>query len=205
MNHHQTMSSTERQAHRAAHLAAVQQQLDGLPVTDLGKLERDDMQFMCEEEKIARDVYSQLFTRWGIQPFENISGSEQIHMDMLHILLQRHGVTDPVLGLPVGHFGTEKMQVLHDTLLDQGLHSLPDAVVVGLQIEELDIADLRLARARTEHSDILQVYAELERGSRNHLRAFYGWQQRLGLRYRPAHLGVADFEQIARSPKEWCH
>ena len=205
MNHHPTMSSTERQAHRAAHLANMQQQLDGLPATDLDEHERDDMLLMREEEKIARDVYLQLFTRWGIRPFENISGSEQVHMDMLQMLLQRHGVPDPVLGLPVGHFGTEKMQALHDTLLDQGLQSLPDAVAVGLLIEELDIADLRLARARTGHADSLQVYAELERGSRNHLRAFYRWQQRLGLHYKPAHLGTTDFEEIARSPKEWCH
>jgi len=160
---------------------------------------------MREEEKIARDVYLQLFDRWGIRPFENISGSEQVHMDMVQMLLQRHGVADPVQGLALGEFDSETMQALYNTLISQGLQSLPDAVAVGLLIEELDIADLRLARARTEHDDILQVYAELERGSRNHLRAFYRWKQRLGLHYRPAHLGLDDFEQIARSPKEFCH
>ncbi len=205
MNHSEAMSPAERQAHRAVHLGHMQQQLAGLPVSDLDELECADMLLMREEEKIARDVYLQLFDRWGIRPFENISGSEQVHMDMLQILLQRHGVADPVQGLPVGQFGTEKMQKLHDTLLGQGLQSLPAAVAVGLLIEELDIADLRLACGRTGHADSLQVYAELERGSRNHLRAFYRWQQRLGMHYQPAHLGLDDFEQIARSSKEFCH
>lgn len=104
-------------------------------------------------------------------------------MDMVQLLLQRHGVADPVQGLALGEFDSEAMQALYRTLINQGMQSLPDAVAVGLLIEELDIADLRLARARTEHDDILQVYAELERGSRNHLRAFYRWKQRLGLHY----------------------
>lgn len=205
MNHSEFMSAAERQVHRAAHVASMQQQLDGLPVADLSEHERADMLLMREEEKIARDVYLQLFERWGIRPFENISGSEQAHMDMMQMLLQRHAMTDPVHGLALGQFNSEPMQTLYNTLISQGMQSLPDAVAVGLLIEELDIADLRLARARTGHADILLVYDELERGSRNHLRAFYRWKQQLGLHYQPAHLGLDDFEQIARSPQEFCH
>jgi hypothetical protein len=66
-------------------------------------------------------------------------------------------------------------------------------------------ADLRLTRSHTSNPDILQVYAELERGSRNHLRAFYRWKQSLDVSYEPTHLSPADFENIGRSPKEMCH
>ena len=57
-------------------------------VAELTPPERVDLQMMREEEKIARDVYLRLYDRWALQPFANISGSEQAHMDMILILYQ---------------------------------------------------------------------------------------------------------------------
>jgi hypothetical protein len=205
MNTTESLSSTDRDAHRAGRIQDLQQQLDHRPVSELSEVERADLLLMREEEKIARDVYAQLYARWGIMPFGNITGSEQAHMDMVGMLLQRYAVPDVVQGLAVGRFGTPQMQALHDQLMAQGLQSLEDAVSVGLHIEELDIADLRLTSSHTRNPDILLVYAELERGSRNHLRAFYRWKQRLGVHYQPTHLSLADFDQIANSDKETCH
>lgn len=205
MNSSEFSSSSDREAHRAGRIQSMQQQLDSLPASEISALERADLLLMREEEKIARDVYAQLYERWGIMPFGNIMGSEQAHMDMVGMLLQRYAVPDVVEGLAVGCFGTPQMQALHDQLMAQGLQSLEDAVAVGLHIEELDIADLRLTSSHTRNPEILLIYAELERGSRNHLRAFYRWKQRLGVQYQPSHLSLADFEHIAHSDKETCH
>jgi len=198
-------SSSDRAAHRAGRVQDMQQRIDRLPASELSTVERADLLLMREEEKIARDVYAQLYERWGIKPFGNIMGSEQAHMDMVGMLLRRYAVPDVVDGSPVGRFGTPQIQALHDQLLRQGLQSLEDAVAVGLHIEELDIADLRLTSSHTRNPEILLVYAELERGSRNHLRAFYRWKQRLGVHYQHTHLSLADFEKIANSDKETCH
>jgi hypothetical protein len=205
MNYAEPMTSSERQEHRTARVQAMRQQLNNDATTEPSSTERADLQLMCEEEKIARDVYAQLYARWGIMPFGNIQGSEQAHMDMVGLLLERYAVDDVVRDLPVGAFGTPAMQSLHDQLLALGLRSLKDAICVGLHIEELDIADLRLTSSHTRHPDILQVYAELERGSRNHLRAFYRWKQRLAVHYEPTHLPLVDFENIAHSANEDCH
>jgi hypothetical protein len=205
LDHPNFFSSSNLQAHRVARVHAMQQQFDCPPAFELSEVERADLLLMREEEKIARDVYRQLFERWGIMPFGNIQGSEQAHMDMVGLLLRRYAVPDVVEGLEVGRFGTPQMQALHDQLMQQGLRSLKDAVSVGLHIEELDIADLRLTSAHTRNPEILLIYAELERGSRNHLRAFYRWMQHLGVHYEPTHLSLADFEQIAHSAKENCH
>lgn len=204
MNSSEFLSSPDLEVHRAGRIQDMQQQLDRLPASGLSEVERADLLLMREEEKIARDVYAQLYERWGIRPFGNITGSEQAHMDMMGMLLRRYAVPDVVEGLAVGRFGTPPMQALHDQLMQQGLQSLGDAVSVGLHIEELDIADLRLTSSHTSNPEILLVYAELERGSRNHLRAFYRWKQHLGGHYQPTNLSLADFEQIAISPKETC-
>lgn len=44
--------------------------------------------------------------------------------------------------------------------------------MVGATIEDLDIKDLQEAAAQTDKQDIIAVYANLERGSRNHMRSF---------------------------------
>ena len=50
------------------------------------------LQFMLEEEKLARDVYLTLGEAWGLNVFQNISRAEQTHMDAVASLLQRYGV-----------------------------------------------------------------------------------------------------------------
>ncbi|MDR3520049.1 MAG: DUF2202 domain-containing protein [Acidocella sp.] len=166
--------------------------------------ETADLTAMREEEKVARDVYLRLFDRWGLRPFGNISGSEQSHMDMLLIMLNRHGLPDPVRRLDVGEFNSPQMQKLHDDLLARGLLSESEAVCTGLLIEELDIVDLRQATGRTSRPDLRLVYGQLEQGSRNHLRAFHRWLSGLGGHYDPVHLTRAEFDTIAQAEHEAC-
>ena len=40
---------------------------------DLSDAEILGLQFMREEEKLARDVYVSLYEQWGLMPFKNIS------------------------------------------------------------------------------------------------------------------------------------
>ena len=194
-----------RHAHRQGHLARLRREIAANTAGALGEDERNDLLLMREEEKVARDVYLRLYDRWGLPPFANISGSEQVHMDAILALLQHFGLEDPARGLEIGAFRDPKMQALYDILIAQGLKSREEAVRVGLAIEELDIADLRAAAGRARKPEILAVYAELERGSRNHLRAFNRWKLRLGAHYTPRRLSRRDFDAIAASDHETCH
>ena len=146
-----------------------------------------------------------LYDRWGLRPLGNISGSEQVHMDAILALLNHYGVSGPAEGLGIGEFHSANMRALYESPIQQGVKSHAEAVRVGLAIEELDIADLRAAAERTRKPEILAVYADLERGSRNHLRASYRWMRRLGVHYAPEHLSARDFESIAVSEHEDCH
>ena len=194
----------DRTAHRTRHIAQIRADIAATERAPLTPDERDDLLLMREEEKIARDVYLRLYEQWGMRPFDNISGAEQAHMDAILALLEHHGLPDPARGLGVGQFRGAGLQELHDQLVRQGLASQADAVRVGLLIEELDIADLQNAARRTDKPEIRAVYAELERGSRNHLRAFDRWRRHLGIDYAPQHLAPAEFERIALSAHEDC-
>jgi hypothetical protein len=86
--------------------------------------------------------------------------------------LDRYQIEDPVKDDTYGIFTSPVMQNLYTTLLEQGKKSLLDALIVGATIEDLDIKDLQELAKTTDNEDITLTYANLEKGSRNHLRAY---------------------------------
>lgn len=172
---------------------------EAVPPT-LNPVETADLQWMREEEKLARDVYQTLGATWNVAVFSNIARSEQSHMNAVGTLLDRYGVADPVGANPVGVFADPQLQALHNDLVARGNVSLADALKVGAEIEELDIVDLEARLAQTDKADIRQVYTNLERGSDNHLRAFTTTLARqTGERYTPQHLSQAAYDAIVAS------
>jgi len=89
------------------------------------------------------------------------------------------------------------LQLLYDDLIAQGNQSLEAALTVGATIEDLDIADLQ--QRATDTPDIALVYANLEKGSRNHMRAFVRNLDQRGVAYSPVYISQADFDAIVSS------
>ena len=140
--------------------------------TTLTTDEKNDLIFMREEEKLARDVYLTLFDVWGTPVFANIATSEQQHMDAILNLLNLYNLPDPAAGKLVGEFVNEELQALYDALIARGKKSALEALMVGGVIEETDIEDLNAAMATSRLNNIDEVYQDLLNGSYNHLRAF---------------------------------
>jgi hypothetical protein len=138
----------------------------------LTESEIQDLVFIREEEKLARDVYDALKMCWGSRVFSNVELSEQTHMDAVKSLLDNYGIPDPAEGRGYGEFASKELQELYDTLVERGSRSLVEAYRVGILIEETDIRDLLEAMERSSHVDIKTVYSNLLRGSQNHLKAF---------------------------------
>jgi hypothetical protein len=157
--------------------------------------------YMREEEKLARDVYDYLFEKWNAIIFDNISNSEQIHMDRILDLINLFGLEDPALP-EAGVFVNEELQNLYGDLITIADSSLINALIVGATIEEVDIIDLQDYYNATNNEDIKCVYANLTRGSRNHLRAFYHKLEWMGVTYTPQFLSEDEFYSIVNSPHE---
>ncbi len=131
----------------------------------------NDLVFMYQEEKMARDVYATLAEMWGANIFYNIQSAEQKHMDAVRTLLDAYNIPVPVIEDTRGVFENAEIQALYDELVDMGSESLISAYNVGVTIEETDIVDLE-SRLTDVPSDIAAVYENLLSGSYNHLRAF---------------------------------
>lgn len=170
---------------------------NGAPLT---AAEQQLVRYTREEEKLARDVYDAV---GGGQPiFQNISASEQTHMDAVATLVARYALEDPAKGKPAGEFTDATLQKLYTDLTAAGRASQLAALSVGVEIEELDIADIERGRQGVTHADILTTMDNLTRGSRNHLRSFYAQLRGAGGAYTPKHLDKAAFDAIVTSAKE---
>jgi hypothetical protein len=156
-----------------AALAGLVLALPASSAVSLTPAETAKLQYMREEEKLARDVYKVLGAKWETATiFQRIAASEQRHMDAVKVVLDRYGISDPAAGMGVGEFTDPTLQKLYTQLVADGSRSLEDALGVGVTIEKADIADLEQALAETDNADLEQLYGNLLRGSQNHLRAF---------------------------------
>ena len=140
--------------------------------TSLTSAEQEILAYMLEEEKVARDVYENLYDVWGATEFKNIAVSEDRHMDRVERLAVRYDIALPATLETRGEFQDAELQQLYDDLIAQGAVSLEAAFQVGVTIEEVDIADLQELIDLTERSDIDRVAGNLLRASQNHLKAF---------------------------------
>ena len=127
---------------------------------------------MVEEEKLAHDVYVALADDSGARIFDRIAVSEARHTDAVRALLEARGIADPTAGAAAGEFTNPAFDELYADLVAEGSTSLDAALQVGVQIEELDIADLKEAIAETDQADIDTVYGNLLTASGHHLTAF---------------------------------
>ena len=165
--------------------------------------EADSLSFMREEEELAHAVYVASATRWPALPiFSNIAASETTHTTAVKALLDRYQLADPLAGLPLGTFKTPAFQTLYGNLVAASSVSLVEALKVGVQIEELDIRDLAAQMQAIDNADILLVYDNLLRGSRNHLRAYMKTLAQQGGSYTPQYITQAAFDAIVNSPME---
>lgn len=142
---------------------------------ELTEQEKDDVLYMREEEKLARDMYNFLAEKWGTPVFAKIAPREQAHMDAMKRLIDKHKMTDidPVVIQPEpGLFVNEKIQALYDELEAKGILTETDALEVGVLIEEVDIEDLEHFLERVDNQDIINVYNSLCDGSYAHLSSF---------------------------------
>ena len=171
--------------------------LESMEIGDISPEEIDGLIFMREEEKLARDVYLTMFDKWESKIFNNISKSEEKHTNAIKLLLERYGIEDPVQTDEIGIFVNVELQELYNSLVIKGNTSLLEAFKVGTAIEEIDIIDLeKQVSGVVKSEDILFVYNNLLKGSKNHLRAFVRNISAQGETYSPQYMEVEDYDII---------
>jgi hypothetical protein len=133
---------------------------------------KNNLKFIVEEEKMARDVYTVLAKNSAYPKFRNIANAEQFHLDQMSMVLADYGIWNPTLNRKPGVFFNKEIAALYKSHIAKGQLSALDAIEVGIRIEERDIADLTAMEKLITQEDIQFVVNYLLAGSRNHLAAF---------------------------------
>jgi hypothetical protein len=173
-----------------------------LPSESLSDFEKNSLILMREEEKLARDVYTFLYKKWGINVFNNISKSEDTHTNAILSLLNKYQITDPVGKNAAGVFDNAALQKLYNDLTTQGSANITAGLNVGATVEDLDIFDLMEAQKQIDNQDINAVYANLTKGSRNHIRSFTARLSDYGVTYKAQYIEETLLKDILNSPME---
>ena len=134
--------------------------------------QKGQLQYLVEEEKLARDVYLFLADNVTSYKFANIARAEQTHMDQLAIVLKTYGYWNPTTNRAPGVFWNKTLQSLYASLTTKGSTDIWAAYQVGIDIENLDISDIQNDLSVAMPADVKLVLERLLNGSINHLAAF---------------------------------
>ncbi|MCG9881303.1 MAG: DUF2202 domain-containing protein [Bacteroidia bacterium] len=177
-------------------------QINSLPKESLNADELTSLKLMREEEKLAHDVYMNLYRKWNTQIFSNIASSELTHTNAVLTLLNKYQIADPVGNNAEGVYTDSTLQTIYNQLVSKGNTSNLEGFIVGATVEDLDIYDLNHWLTKVDNQDIKFVYENLNKGSRNHLRSFYAQIIQSGGTYKAQYLSQEQLEAIINSPKE---
>ncbi len=150
---------------------------DSSPTTSSGAsqspsdLTERQLLYLIEEEKLAHDVYTVMYQKYGARVFGNILESESTHQSRVLTLLQTRNIADP-RSTEIGVFKNQELQALYNQLIEQGNKNENEGFKVGVIIEEKDIKDISTQLATTTDQDVIDALESLRKGSENHLRAF---------------------------------
>lgn len=172
-------------------------------IVPLSAAEIEDLTFLREEEKLARDVYLYAYDVWGATSFSNISNSEQKHMNAVLSLLNKYDIPDSASS-ENGVFNNAELQALYSSLTEKVDLSLADALTVGATIEDLDISDINHFLDNTSKSDLLTVYNNLNCGSQNHMRSFNSNLTALGETYEAQFISADELQTILAASNGGC-
>jgi hypothetical protein len=134
--------------------------------------EKNALNYMYQEEKLAKDVYQVLGNLYPNLKVFRIYNSEIMHESSVANVLRHYNLPLPIRGDKVGVFTNPELQSLYNTLIAKGKKSPKDALEVGIMIEVTDVEDLDKYLAETKSNDIIALFKFLRAGSYNHYNAF---------------------------------
>ena len=135
--------------------------------------EKEALEYMYQEEKLAKDVYYVLGNMYpDLRVFHNIYKSETIHERSVANVLQHYNIPLPIRSDEIGQFENSELQNLYNELIAKGEKSKVDALEVGIMVEVTDVEDLDRYLEEATSPDVIALFKFLRAGSYNHYNAF---------------------------------
>ncbi|WP_457559842.1 DUF2202 domain-containing protein [Caminibacter sp.] len=135
--------------------------------------EKEALNYMYQEEKLARDVYYEISKMYSsLRTFPHIYRAEIMHERSVANVMKHYNLPLPVRGDEIGKFTNPELQKLYDELMAKAKKSKLDALEVGIMVEVTDVEDLDKYLKNAKSPDVKALFEFLRAGSYNHYNAF---------------------------------
>ncbi|MFB6226179.1 MAG: DUF2202 domain-containing protein [Candidatus Paceibacteria bacterium] len=165
----------------------------------LGEEVEMDLIYLIEEEKVARDLSYKFSQKYDEKIFTEVYKAENTHLKAVQRFIRNYKLDDPTSKNGVGEFKNPQLQKIYDEKLSSGKENKNKAYQSLLWVLEKNINDININKDSTDKDDILFVYNNLIRSSKNHIRAIDSLLSKEGGSYSPEHLSKAKYESIISS------
>lgn len=159
---------------------------------------KDSITYMYNEEKLAKDVYLNVYAVQPLRQLYNIASKSEVkHEEAVNDLAIKYDLNitlypdtqapydiNSINTYGSGQYPVVKIQELYDILYDKGIQSQQDALEVGCLVEVTDIDDLDIYISQatdSNASDVLTVFDFLRDGSYTHYWAFDNGLKNMGI------------------------
>jgi len=159
---------------------------------------QDSITYMYSEERLAYDVYINIYQKRALKQLTNIAtNAETKHIEKVDELAVKYDLnitrypdtntpysTDDLKRYGSGQYPVTPIQDLYNLLYDKGIQSDKDALEVGCMVEVVDIDDLDkyIKQAKTSNaSDVITIFEFLRDGSYKHYWSFDKGLKNIGI------------------------
>ncbi|SFV61276.1 Uncharacterized protein MJ0754 [hydrothermal vent metagenome] len=159
---------------------------------------QDSITYMYNEERLAKDIYLNVYERQPIKQLYNIATKSEIkHEQAVNDIAIKYDLNitqypdtdipydkDSIAKYGSGEYAVEAIQELYNMLYNKGINSEQDALEVGCMVEVTDIDDLDkyISQASASNaSDVIEVFNFLRDGSYKHYWAFDNGLKNMGI------------------------
>ena len=186
--------------------------LNDYSLSALSDEQKYSLAHMWFEEKLAHDIYLDLYDETGARQLTNIAiNSEVTHMQLVEDLVDAYDLNvtnylndymihyskEELAALPRGEFAIPAIQTLYDDLFVQGKESKQASLEVGCIVEVVDVDDLDHYIADAEdNTALIDTFTILREGSYAHYWSFDDGLKNLGITNGCCSVGV-DFCKTA--------
>jgi len=192
--------------------------LDEYKTSELNSTQKYALAYMWNEEKLAHDLYLDLYDLFFVETFSNIANrSESKHIMLVEDLIQKYDINitnlqdytikysqEELRRLERGVFAVDEIQDLYNTLYTIGDDSLVDALKVGCMVEVTDVDDLdKYIINAAEAKDLVDTFKILRLGSYNHYWAFDNALKKQGISQGCCSIGVIEQTNYCKTSADY--
>lgn len=185
-------------------LDAMSKYIDAIPKQELSVHDAISVLYIHDKELLSYRTNFLMSEYWSLTNFGYRVTSEENHLNLIHLLMERYKISDFVTHAENDHFLDPLLNEHAVLLAAYGSQSLVDGLIAVASIEENTILEIELLMQHiTENKDIKLVFEHLSLASRNHLRSSVNAMSLLEHTYEPAYMSDQQLRSIISSPMEF--